>query len=239
MATEDEAPRIAAHLAVAVVLAIVAGCVDAIGFDRAFGVFPSNQSGNAVLLGISLGQRAADDMWRPAVAIAGFGLGVMVAILLGSRAQRRRRRDLLVAVEIMLLVPLAVVAAASSEPVTTLDRGVVAALLVITACAMGIQTEAIGRIAGVSIATTYQSGAITHIAESAAVRFGSTTRRVRPGLTLLVVVVAAYIAGAVLGAAIQDWRWAMFVPVTILCVLAIVATNVAPDTPPEPDVGAA
>jgi len=39
----------------AVMMAVIAGYVDAIGFTRLFAVFPANQSGNAVLLGVAIG----------------------------------------------------------------------------------------------------------------------------------------------------------------------------------------
>ena len=37
------------------VLAAVAGFVDAVGFNRLFGVFPANQSGNVAFLGMAIG----------------------------------------------------------------------------------------------------------------------------------------------------------------------------------------
>ena len=43
---------------VPIVLAAVAGFVDAVGFSRVFGVFPANQSGNVIFLGMALGGSA-------------------------------------------------------------------------------------------------------------------------------------------------------------------------------------
>ena len=62
----------------------------------------------------------------------------------------------------------------------------------LTAGAMGLQTEVIGRVAGTAVATTYQTGAITRIAEAVtrrapgdpghpAVERGLAILRVRPG----------------------------------------------------------
>ena len=53
------------ELAVPVALAVVAGFVDAVGFSRVFGVFPANQSGNVIFLGMALGgSPGVPDAWR-------------------------------------------------------------------------------------------------------------------------------------------------------------------------------
>jgi uncharacterized membrane protein YoaK (UPF0700 family) len=69
---------------VTALLAAITRDVDAVAFDRVFQAFPTNQSGNAVLLGIGIGigNRAGSDAWRPALAIVEFDV----------RAPRRARR---------------------------------------------------------------------------------------------------------------------------------------------------
>jgi uncharacterized membrane protein YoaK (UPF0700 family) len=218
-------------LAVAATLAIVAGLVDAVCFARVFDVFPANQSGNAVLLGIGLGRASAVESWRPAVAIVGFGVGVGLGLVLGRRLRRPWRAELLVVLEVLLLVPIAVVVLDTSHPRTALDDVAAALLLFVTSTSMGLQTEVIGRVAGVGVATTYQSGAIVRIAEEAADRLrpGTPVRAsAAPLLGVLGTVLAAYVAGAAAGAAVGDWSGALLVPVGVLGVLgAVLAISAA------------
>ncbi len=211
-------------VALAVVLAIVAGCVDAISFERVFDVFPANQSGNAVFLGIALGHGRAGAAWRPSVAILAFGFGVTAAIVIGSRVRERFRSEVLLAIEILLLVPLTIALIDDPTPITHLHGISDGVLLALTACAMGMQTEVIGRVAGISVATTYQSGAITHIAESVARRLAPGRRppRLGPAVALLLIVLLGYVAGAALGASLRSSRFAMVAPVALLAIAGIV-----------------
>jgi uncharacterized membrane protein YoaK (UPF0700 family) len=217
-------------LALAAVLAVVAGCVDAVCFGRVFDVFPANQSGNAVLLGIGLGEASAGDSWRPAVAIFGFGFGVAAGIVLGRRLRRPWRAELLLTLELVLLLPIAITLVEVSHPRRDLEGVVAAILLFATSTAMGLQTEVIGRVATTDVATTYQTGAIAHIAEVAADRWPpdradparATATRGSPLAGVLVTVLAAYVAGAALGSALGDWEAALLVPVGVLGVLVLV-----------------
>ena len=220
-----------AQLLVALTLALVAGCVDAVCFDRIFDVFPANQSGNAVLLGIAVGAGELGHAWPPAVAIAGFIAGIVVAVLVGRRVAQLHRPAVLLGVESALLAVVAVVLLATERP-GAIDGAEVAALLLLASVAMGIQTEVIGRVAGVDIATTYQTGAIAHVADIAGHRAAgdAAARDPAPRLTVLVSVVVAYIGGAALGSALvatlANRRGAMVVPAAIVIVLGV-ATAVA------------
>jgi uncharacterized membrane protein YoaK (UPF0700 family) len=85
--------------------------------------------------------------------------------------------------------------------------------------AMGIQTEAIRRVAGVAVATTYQSGAVARIGEATTGLFRRPTesvgaRLVAP-LPILAGVLATYCAGAALGATTPG-RWSR--PLTLPCI---------------------
>lgn len=209
-------------------LALVAGSYDAVCFARVFDVFPANQSGNAVLLGIGLGKASALESWRPAVAILGFGVGVAVGIVLGRRLRRPWRAELLVGLEVALLVPISVIVLDSAHPRDALGDVAAAFLLFVTSTAMGLQTEVIGRVAGIDVATTYQTGAIARIAEAGAARVdpdAADARRKSPRLLgVLCTVLVAYVAGAALGSAFGAWGGSLLVPLAILGVLAVVLT---------------
>ncbi len=211
-----------AQLAVAVTLALVAGCVDAVSFDRLFDVFPANQSGNAVLLGIGIGGDTPGEVWRPAVAIAAFIAGVAAAVIIGDRVSPRRRPEILLAVEAVLLTALAIWLVVEDQP-RRLGGATSGTLLVIAAVAMGIQTEVIGRVAGVTVATTYQSGAIARIGDAVgnrSVRDEESRRGVAPGLLVLGSVLVAYVGGAALGAALGDGDAAVIVPAVLVVAVA-------------------
>ncbi len=211
----------------AVTLALVAGCVDAVSFDRIFDVFPANQSGNAVLLGIALGAGELGHAWPPAVAIAGFIAGIVLGVLVGSRVSQLHRPTALLGIESLLLAAVAITLLATEHP-GAIDGPEVAVLLVFASVAMGIQTEVIGRVAGVAVATTYQTGAIARIADMTGSRVARTAPRPEVAgaapLAILVSVLVAYIGGAALGAAavsaLGDRRGAMVVPTVIVVVLA-------------------
>lgn len=211
-----------AQLAVAVILALVAGCVDAVSFDRIFDVFPANQSGNAVLLGIGIGGGDAGEAWRPGLAIAAFIAGVAGAVIVGDRVSPRHRAEVLLGIEGALLTALAIALLAVDRP-HALSGVASGTLLALAALAMGIQTEVIGRVAGITVATTYQTGAIARIADLTGRRTASDTApsEARPGLAILGSVLVAYIAGAALGAALGDRTAALVVPAAIVVVLAV------------------
>ena len=74
----------------ALVLAMLAGYVDAIGFIQIGGFFVSFMSGNSTRLAVGLMHDATDWM-KAAGLIAGFFLGVIAGSLTGRLAPRRHR----------------------------------------------------------------------------------------------------------------------------------------------------
>lgn len=63
---------------VAIVLAVVAGFIDAVSYLHVVSVFPANQSGNVAFLGLSIGGKSPAPGWAPPVAIAAFMVGAAV-----------------------------------------------------------------------------------------------------------------------------------------------------------------
>ena len=214
------------ELAVPVALAVVAGFVDAVGFSRVFGVFPANQSGNVIFLGMALGGSPdVPPAWRSGLAIVSFAVGTAVGLVVSRRVSARRRHSVLLAVEFALLSALAVVAG----PIRTdlvMDGPLAAVLLVLAGVAMGVQTDVISRLAGVGMSTTYQTGALTHIAQAVVGLvdrgFAQTPRRAhRLSLGVLSAVFGAYLLGAVVGAGPGRSSWALYVPPVVVLVLGL------------------
>lgn len=207
----------------ATVLAAVAGFVDAVGFNRLFGVFPANQSGNVAFLGMAIGGDSPAAGWRCAVSIAGFAIGTAFGFALGHRLTPRRKGPTLIVIELMLLVIVTFVAGSveSHDPAGGFT-GVV--LISLGSVAMGVQTEAIRRVAGVGIATTYQSGAVARIGEATTglLRRPTVPARLAAPLPILATVLVAYCGGAALGAT-EPGRWSrpLALPCAVLALLVV------------------
>ena len=144
-------------LALSVVLAAITGYVDAVGFASLLGVFPANQSGNMVFLGMAIGGDGPTPGWRTATAIACFGLGAAIGFLFGRRLGNRRRGPMLLGSELLVLVAVVVITGPLMHDRP--ERGFTGwTVIALTSLAMGVQTEAIRHVAGVAITTTYESG---------------------------------------------------------------------------------
>lgn len=207
-------------LLVSVVLAAIAGYVDAVGFARLLGVFPANQSGNVIFLGMAIGGHGPAPGWRTATAIVCFGLGVALGFVAGRRLGGRRRGPVLLGSELVaLLVVVAISGRLDHDGIVTGFSGFM--LVALTSAAMGVQTEAIRHVAGVAIATTYESGVLVRIGEvmSAPFRQGRAARYAKQ-LGVLASVLLAYLGGAALGAStVGRWGWSLLVPCAVLAVL--------------------
>jgi uncharacterized membrane protein YoaK (UPF0700 family) len=209
-------------LVAAAALAAVAGMVDAICFGHLFDVFPANQSGNVIFFGVAVGEGRIDDLWQPATAMVGFalGAGASAALRRGGRIPGSARA--LLAVEALMLIVVAVAVGPVTEVDSQLGGVGGAVLLLVLAVAMGVQTEVLQAHAGVSIATTYQTGALTRIAENLAGAGSPDPEARRRVITILALVFATYIGGAALGAfLVSRWGAVLVVPIAVLAVAAL------------------
>ncbi len=127
----------------------------------------------------------------------------------------------------MLLIVLAAVAGELGSRGVPVGGTAEVVMLAVAGAAMGLQTDVIRRAAGVTLATTYQSGAIDRIAESATdavLRMPREPDESRRPLAILAVVLGSYIGGAAIGAAISDtWGRALWVPAAVVVALCVVA----------------
>ena len=146
-------------------LAWVAGGVDAISYLRLGGVFTANMTGNTVLLGLALGQLERQAAVRSSLALVGF----LVGVALGAWTANRGRHHALwppaftisLGLEGVLLAILAVVWHRVGDPdVNPMAR---AGLIVLSALAMGLQSAVARRINISGIATTYITGTLTNL----------------------------------------------------------------------------
>ncbi len=204
----------------ALLLSGITGYVDAVAYDRFLGVFPANQSGNAVFLGTSIGGTTNSTGWQSGTSIAAFALGVIVGELLRQWTPVRRTGAILLGFEVVLLA--AVVAIAGPIEGTQLIGGAEGyVLIVLTSMAMGVQTTVIRHVAGTTVSSTYVTGAVDRVggAVSRVLSGASRLRDERP-VTVLLGIVAAYVAGAAIGAAPPgEWRWAMALATVVVAVV--------------------
>ena len=186
-----------------VALALIAGYVDAIAFVNLFGVFPANQSGNAILVGVAIGELDSGKILPPITSITGFVVGVFLAVRLAYRIPQRWQIEILLIVQIVLLLITAIrlqFIPTSELPLSGTEG--IFSLFAISG-AMGVQTYAVRATAGIPISTTYQSGALDQIARRTAIlSVGHKLPRHPVRLEVLGSIFLTYIVGAALGAAL-------------------------------------
>jgi uncharacterized membrane protein YoaK (UPF0700 family) len=200
-------------LPVAMVLAAVAGFLDAHIYLRVTEVFVANMSGNVVLLGMGVGQLDAPQVTGPVVAIVCFIAGIATATELHDRrrrAGRRLRPDLVIGAEAVVVATVMVMLWRLTEH-GGVDSPRTLLLLAPAAFAMGVQTAVITRVGQTSIATTYESGAIARLVEESV---GGWARH--PAVRVLSAIVASYAGGAALAAAMGPSPWVLGVAVAAL-----------------------
>jgi uncharacterized membrane protein YoaK (UPF0700 family) len=210
-------------LVVALLLAALTGFVDAVAYDRFLGIFPANQSGNAVFLGTAIGGAGAVPGWRPAVSMAAFVVAIVMGEFLRRRWRGARVGSALLGFELVLVV-LVVVIAGPIDGVDLIGGVEGYVLIVLTSAAMGMQTTVIRHVAGTAVSTTYVTGAIDHMG-AAVSRVMTREGRIRDerAVVVLLFVLVAYVGGAALGAAAPgEWRWAMALAAGVVAVIAAV-----------------
>ena len=164
-----------------------AGCVDAIVYMAAH-VFTANMTGNAVLLGISLGTNLSKATVRSLVALITFILGVLLgAVLVGEQTHGIPWKGIRIAVmvETVILALFAVVfflpfPLTNDLPFPLHNEWMVQALIVLSAFAMGLQSATVKRLNLPGIATTYITGTMTSLISGLVHHWGSEEENADP-----------------------------------------------------------
>lgn len=171
-------------------LTVAAGATDALAYLGLGGVFTANMTGNLVLFGIAGAHGVDLSVARASAATLAFAAGLVLTFRLtrhlptGGLWPRRITGTLAVS----LLCQLAFLAgwiAVDARPARVWD----VVLVAVSALAMGIQTACARRVAVAGITTTFVTGTLTAMAESAA--SGSARHLVRRLCVLLALVLGA------------------------------------------------
>lgn len=180
-------------IVVAMLLAALAGFVDAIAFTSLGGFFAAFMSGNATRLGVGLGSGDSYVAMMAGALILIFVSGVIAAGVI-ERAAGLRARGAAMAAVTLLLFAAAILSAVVPGP----------AVLLLLAGAMGVQSGIFTRDGEGSIGLTSLTGSLVRMGQRLAGALMGDRDRWGwvPYLTLWI----GFVAGAVSGAASQ-WRW--------------------------------
>ncbi|WP_066800294.1 YoaK family protein [Sphingomonas soli] len=182
-------------IAIAILLAALAGFVDAIAFTSLGGFFASFMSGNSTRLGVGLGGGGMYEASMALALIMSFVCGVMLAAVV-SRAYAANAREATMVVVTLLLTVAAVLATLHPGPL----------VLVFLAMAMGCENGVFNRDGAPAFGVTYLSGTLVRVGQKAANALMGDKDRWGwvPYLTLWL----GFVAGVVMGAASQfRWSW--------------------------------
>jgi uncharacterized membrane protein YoaK (UPF0700 family) len=169
----------------AIVLAGLAGFVDAVGFLSAGGYFVSFMSGNTTRLAVDLVTDPPAAV-VPALLLTGFVLGVVGGGVIALRSTARQARNVLALVALLLGCGAAAALAGQAVPAI--------AMLV---AAMGALNNSFQREGGSTFGLTYMTGALVRFGQGLAWRLSG---REAPGFAALLALWAGLACGGIAGA---------------------------------------
>jgi len=224
------------------VLTWAASAVDAISYLGLGHVFTANMTGNAVLLGVAIGQGQGLAALRSIIALAGFVVGVAFGAIIVKKGPQQT--DWPVAVtRAVLLEGIILGVFTVTWHLGVRNGAILYALITLSALAMGIQSAAIRHLKVPGIATTYITGTLTSLvaefatwlyrlrisplavdpaAQSAALDVPEAHRSHGARLQALVLII--YVLAALLSAFLQA-RHSRLVTLSPLLAVALVVLN--------------
>lgn len=232
-------------VAAALLLTLIGGYVDAVGWISLTQVFTANMSGNSIHLGMGLTNLEMLTLRRFGCALFFYVFGLLltrIALQAATRMGVKRIASLTLGAEALLLLSYAAASPAMHsgqilDQSSPLYFGLVATL----AFAMGVQVGTLTHIGPLTVYTTFVTGCLTMFSESLAraifwiydsLREGKTLSDTCRGLPLcddasasllLLTVWLCYVGGAALGTFVKrDWELhALYLPVVALALLIL------------------
>lgn len=227
--------------AMVLLLAWVAGSIDALSYLGLGHVFTANMTGNTVLLGLAIGQGQGVAAVRSLIALGGFLVGVALGALIVARDRTQEDWPLAVtgavALEVIILGAFALTWFFTG---TGRSEGIVSLLIALAALAMGLQSMAVRHLGVAGIVTTYITGTWTSFAAgligghfpakgisslSTSAKGPATPLGHRPhGLKLQGAVLLSYSLAAVV-TGFGEAHWSAGIPFLSLFAVVLVAVN--------------
>jgi uncharacterized membrane protein YoaK (UPF0700 family) len=251
-------PRVGEKAWLALVLALTAGCVDAVSYMVLWKVFTAHMSGNSASAAVHAGEDRIAEACHRAFPIPLFVFGVALgAALSEALARNGRRRIFAVAVGLEAALLLLFLLWGG----TILNDGKIPEepawrfylLVALPTLAMGVQNASLRRVGNATVRTTYISGMLCNFAEQSVQslfwlrdqwsaqrgRRGDWLRRfaVQPSVAHLCLqggIWLAFVAGALFGVG-ATLRWGLLSlmgPIVCLSIIAI-CDLVTPISPPR------
>jgi len=177
---------------IAVLLTFGSGAMDVASFTRLGNVFASVMTGNIVLFGLSLARGSVSQASHTAMAVGGYVIGVAVGTRVAWFHARRVRNSVSdsdspwpphVTMAFLLEFLLLAIVTAGWEATGGRPAGLTQfVMLVIAACAMGIQSAAVTDMGLKEVSTTFLTGTLTSLIRSLAAPGGPRLGLRRPGV---------------------------------------------------------
>lgn len=197
--------------AIAVLLTFASGASDVASFTRLGTVFTSVMTGNMTIFGLSLARGSVSLAAHTAVAVAGYVAGVALgtrvmwyhAVRDDGSGEEAPGGEWPPHITLTLLIEMALFAVVVAGWEFTGSRPAGATqfvILVLAACAMGIQSAAVNQMGLGNVSTTYLTGTLTGLVSAIALPNKKPTGRRRPGV-LLGLLAGALLAGVFLATA--------------------------------------
>jgi uncharacterized membrane protein YoaK (UPF0700 family) len=198
----------------AILLTLVAGIADAVGYITMGGVFTANMTGNTVLAGIAAAEGFYSLAAERLAPLFTFFLGAMLARLLLRLSHRA-------------MVPL-LLEAAILAGVGFLSVGREIEVLIV-ALAMGLQASAVTHFSGTAVSTVVVTSTLARVADATLDRLWRRPAGSLPIVAtphLLVFTWIGYFAGAVAGTMLLHLiAWPLLVPAALLLVVIALAPS--------------
>ncbi len=197
-----------------VLLAGLAGIVDALAFQSLGGFFASFMSGNSTRFGIGLSEGWNGAAATAAALVLAFVAGAMLGTIAGAAATERlgpeRRAE-----AVMGLVTLLLAAGAALTPFVPLTLAIL-----LLAAAMGAQNGVVAPDGEVRVGLTYMTGTLVRIGQRLAKRLMGDRTAVGPRRDLLLWL--GFVAGVAIGA--LGWHWLGLAALWVVAALAAALT---------------
>ncbi len=158
------------RLVAALLLTMIGGFVDAVGYIALYQIFTANMSGNSIHIGMGAGNHDMQTLARFSCALVSYVVAMVltrIALEVAARSQWRRIASITLGVEALLLLAFAHATPAMRDGHLASQYSLFYfAMLAVLAFAMGVQTATLTHFGPLTVYTTFVTGTLTKFAEA-------------------------------------------------------------------------